>query len=541
MLRCLQRALDDPAAWHGQVNGRPLPTGSGDTEEDWRQILKWLQTCCAEHVNCKKPDPKVPLPTRVIDVGPADGSSEPRLLESKDLTGFYTTLSHCWGGKVSITTTTANTENHMHRIPISSMPKTFQDAVSVTRKLGVRYLWIDSLCIVQDSTIDWQEESAVMEATYRNGYLNISARGASNATVGCFFERPAEPPACCLQWVCEDCSDPACSLTGSIFVRSPERQTDSVRESPCDRRGWIFQEQILAPRVLYFEEDQIAWECCEVSLRQDGRFDDHALEQFGNFPNFKLALGLGATPCTSNNVDPRSHSWWAKIVDEYTRRTLTFTTDRLAALSGIAKAYERSTGKTYLAGNWQEELLSQLSWRRMGTNAMTIAQDQPSWSWVKMSGRTRFRTAPRPSDREAIACALVDVKVERNGSLNRFDNFARIEIALKGYVLRVRYKEMPDDELGFPGVSLFTTDGQQLGSLVSDDSDSKLLEVAELECVLLQKGVHATGIVITRAPGSGRIYHRVGLFLGHTRSDESGTYISVQRFLSAVQTVVTIE
>ncbi|KAJ4405768.1 hypothetical protein N0V91_005075 [Didymella pomorum] len=155
---------------------------------------------------------------------------------------------------------------------------------------------------------------------------------------------------------------------------------------------------------------------------------------------------------------------------------------------------------------------------------MTIAQDQPSWSWVKMS-----------------ACALVDVKVERNGSLNRFDNFARIEIALKGHVLRVRYEEMPDDELGFPGVSLFTTDGQQLGSLVSDDSDSKLLEVAELECVLLQKGVHATGIVITRAPGSGRIYHRVGLFLGHTRSDESGTYVSVQRFLSAVQTVVTIE
>lgn len=461
-------------------------------------------------------------------------------MESTGLTGSYTILSHCWGGEVPTTTTTENMEEHTRAIPTRSLPKTFQDAVLITRKVGVRYLWIDSLCIIQDSTADWQKESAVMEAIYRNGYLNISARGASNATVGCFFARAPEPPACRLKWTCEDCSEPECSLTGSIFVRSPSWQINSVRESPCDRRGWIFQEQILAPRVLYFGADQIAWECCESSLRQDGRFDDHALEQFGNFPNFKVALGLGAIPSTTYEVDPRSHSWWAKIVDEYTRRDLTYVSDRLAALSGVAKAYERSTGKVYLAGNWKEELLSQLSWRRIGEAAMTVSHDQPSWSWVKMSGRTRFRTAPRPSDREAAVCSLLDVRVERNQSLNRFDNFARIGIDLRGHFLRVQYKEVPDDDFDFSGLSIFTTGGQQLGSFVSDFFHSKCFENTELHCVLLQSGTYASGIVVVRTPGSQQIYQRVGLFTGHTRQDESGKYIAAEHFLSTEQTTVTI-
>lgn len=264
-----------------------------------------------------------------------------------------------------------------------------------------------------------------MEATYRNGYLNISARGLADASVGCFFKRPPEPSACRLRWICEDCLDLKCSLTGSIFVRIPDRQNGSVRESPCDRRGWIFQKQILAPHVLYFGEDQIAWKCCESSLRQDGRLDHHALMQFGSFPDFKVALGLCAMPSATKDVDSRSHSWWAKIVDEYTRRGLTYVTDRLAALSGVAKAYERSTGKAYLAGNRREELLSQLSCQRVGRASMAISQTQPSWSWVKMSGRARFRTAPRPSDRDAVACILVDARVERNDALNRFDSFAK--------------------------------------------------------------------------------------------------------------------
>lgn len=379
-----------------------------------------------------------------------------------------------------------------------------------------------------------------MEAIYRNGYLNISARGAADASVGCFFERPPEPSACRLRWTCEDCLDLKCSLTGSIFVRCPDRQSGSVRESPCDRRGWIFQEQILAPRVLYFGVDQIAWECCENSLRQDGRFDDHALMQFGNFPDFKVALGLSAIPSATKDVDSRSHSWWAKIVDEYTRRELTYGTDRLAALSGIAKAYERSTGKTYLAGNWKEELLSQLSWRRIGRASMTVSQNQPSWSWVKMSGRTRFRTAPRPSDKDAVACTLVDARIERNESLNRFDNFAKIEVDLRGHVLPVRYKEAPDDEFGFPGMNMFTRDDQQLGSLVSDVFHSKFLEDTDLECILLQSGIHATGIVIMRKPDSPQIYQRVGLLLGHTRSDNDGIYTAVQPFFLVEQTIVTI-
>lgn len=214
--------------------------------------------------------------------------------------------------------------------------------------------------------------------------------------------------------------------------------------------------------------------------------------------------------------------------------------DRLAALSGIAKAYERSTGKVYLAENWKEELLSQLSWRRIGKAATTLSHDQPSWSWVKMNGRTRFRTVLRPSDREAAVCSLLDVRVERNQSLNRFDNFARIEIDLRGHFLRVQYKEVPDDDFGFSDLSIFTTGDQQLGSFVSDFSHPKCFENTELHYILLQSGTHASGIVVVRTPGSEQIYQRVGLFTGHTRIDESRKYIAAEQFLSAEQTTLTI-
>ena len=126
---CLTHIGDDLAASHGpingRVNGRPLPTTPGDSTEDFAMIKQWLSTCCTEHSHCRKPDLEIPLPTRVIDVGPPDGSLEPVLLESKDMIGLYVTLSHCWGGRVASTTTSKNVEEHKCGIPMDIMEKHF--------------------------------------------------------------------------------------------------------------------------------------------------------------------------------------------------------------------------------------------------------------------------------------------------------------------------------------------------------------------------------------------------------------------------------
>jgi hypothetical protein len=129
---------------------------------------------------------KSTLPTRVVYVG--DGSREPYLYETSREDALYTALSHCWGGKknIHLTTKTADLEIRGESIPISTLPKTFADAVLLTRKLGIKYIWIDSLCIIQDDAEDWVRESARMAEVYQNAALTISADGAADGSQGLF-------------------------------------------------------------------------------------------------------------------------------------------------------------------------------------------------------------------------------------------------------------------------------------------------------------------------------------------------------------------
>lgn len=154
-----------------------------------RLAAHWLKTCTESHDQCKELRKNtVPLPSRVIDVGPPDGSQHPRLLESRDQIGEYVALSHCWGTAQVLTTTQRSMEKRLARIPLLTMPKTFRDAVRVVRMLEFRYLWIDSLCIIQDSDDDWAAEADQMGTVYQNATLTIAAVGATSASSGCFAD-----------------------------------------------------------------------------------------------------------------------------------------------------------------------------------------------------------------------------------------------------------------------------------------------------------------------------------------------------------------
>lgn len=491
--------------------------------------------CRDQHSLCRKPDQGTRLPTRVVDVGPADSSAEPFLYETSGSSGLYVTLSHCWGGKVSLTTTSKDIRIRKQSLPFSSLPKSFRDAVEVTRRLGIRYLWIDSLCIIQDSKEDWERESAMMESIYRHGYLNISARGAANSTVGLFFDRDPEPPLCRLNWICENCDE--CSMEGSIYIRSPTLQHANVRESHCDRRGWILQEQLLAARVLYFDTDQLAWECCETSVRQDGRADDNALSRFGNFSDFKIALGLGAVSHCTAVLNSSNFSWWAVIVKEYTRRNLTYMSDKLVALSGIARAYQKETGKTYIAGNWREELFESLLWYR-NCGKRTVAEKQPSWSWSKMGGSIGFAAGHRPRFAESMVATLQDVRVQSKDSLNPFDDVASAEIDLEGYIQRVVHKNISSMESKYDRLGIYSMCGLPLGSVIWDASDPPENSDNELYCILLTKDVYASGLILLSHPSKPGCFKRVGFFTARKKGGPQ--YESVTRFLSGDRRRITV-
>ena len=140
--------------------------------------------CLGHHATCRAECPQ--LPSRFIDVGEDTPLSHVTLRERKELDqlddGRYVALSHCWGQTPSLRTTRSTLADHKRGIALSELPQSFADAVAIVRLLGVRYLWIDSLCIVQDDEHDWQRESGAMSAIYRDAYLVLAAaRGASDA------------------------------------------------------------------------------------------------------------------------------------------------------------------------------------------------------------------------------------------------------------------------------------------------------------------------------------------------------------------------
>lgn len=156
------------------------------SEQTVQRLEEWLRSCIdrdGEHIHCPYfNEAQARLPTRVIDVGTEDNGKVKLLVSSEHQVGKYIALSHCWGGKTPVMTTTKNLQDHLQEI--SSLPQTFLEAALLTRVLGVRYLWIDSLCILQDSREDWEREAPLMASVYGNAYVTIAADVAKNTNAG---------------------------------------------------------------------------------------------------------------------------------------------------------------------------------------------------------------------------------------------------------------------------------------------------------------------------------------------------------------------
>jgi hypothetical protein len=187
----------------------------------WAIAQNWIATCIEHHPNCSPPDLNS-LPTRVIDVG----ESRPRLVDGAAKAERYTALSHCWGqGHHPLSRTTLSTMNDFRDgIDLSDLPATYRDAIEVTRRLDIQYIWIDSLCIIQDSVEDWEKEANNMGNYYQNCFLNISALDSPQSDTGFLMQRQ---------------SYPSVQLDGPWHLRPARRSWRRVfQESPLSRRAW---------------------------------------------------------------------------------------------------------------------------------------------------------------------------------------------------------------------------------------------------------------------------------------------------------------
>jgi hypothetical protein len=239
----------------------------------FKHLRAWLKRCDDDH-KCKGTIAKDSMPTRVIDIG-LEKNDLLTLRDSNQInTCSYVALSHCWGEyqageKERICTHAKNLNDRKRGFQVETLPKTFQDAVEVTRQLGQQYLWIDSICIEQslDKTVteDWKQESERMEIIFSSAYCTLAASLAKRSSDGFLRQRPSIPP---LQIETEG---------GDYLYVSAEigNFLEDTKVAPLNTRGWVLQERILSRRTIHFCEKQTYFECgkrvdCEnfISMRR---------------------------------------------------------------------------------------------------------------------------------------------------------------------------------------------------------------------------------------------------------------------------------
>ena len=350
----------------------------------------------------------------------------------------YMTLSHRWGNASFLKLKLTNLAELQTGFSVTDLPRTFQDAVVIARRLDCRYIWIDSLCIIQGSKEDWLYEAGLMGDVYANSLCNIAATWNLSSDDGCFGERNVADASDLVlrsKWA---------NLKPATFrVVNSRLWDDLVTSAPLNKRAWVVQERLLATRVLHFGRTQLAWEC-------------HELDACETYP-----AGLPPTQKTTHSVykgldpaidgkrlqsmgDARSapnlHAYhlWNKIVTAYTAGELTMPSDKLIAISGVAKRMKALADDEYLAGLWKSTLASGLLWmvnhgkQANGLPSTRAAQYRaPFWSWAALDGQI---VPGRPSV-EGILVSVEEARIDLQSTGNPFGQIKSGWIRLRGVLL----------------------------------------------------------------------------------------------------------
>ncbi|KAF2170602.1 hypothetical protein M409DRAFT_51613 [Zasmidium cellare ATCC 36951] len=343
-------------------------------------IRECIDQCWHQHPRCRNSSSSNFTPTRLIYIG--DTSDDIRLFEaaSTGLAFQWAALSHCWGGGDPFALKTGNMNTLLADIPIDELPATFKDAISVCRNLGIQYLWIDSLCIIQDDGQDWEREAAQMGMVYSEALVVISGGSSKNPDTPFLGPRDED-------WIPQkfDFLTPKTGSRVPVTVRrryasaAPLEQglhqppytsfwSHSYQKGPLYKRAWCFQESHLPTRNIHFSHGSIIFECQTHRRSED---------QLAPYPQlYSNVLG---------QVDDGAK--WRMIVQQYTSRQLTYASDKLPAISGVASLMPQASRTRYIAGLWEESLVLDLMWQANPAPKEVLAYPPdeltaPSWSWA---------------------------------------------------------------------------------------------------------------------------------------------------------------
>ena len=487
------------------------------SEPCWNLAKQWLSTCDTNHTRCKKNLSASPYhPTRLIEVAPLSSHSDDELhlrIADENSPGVpYMTLSHCWG-KSEFLKLTATTFQHLLDgfSGADTLSKTFQDAITICRELEVKYLWIDSLCIFQDSPEDWRYEAAQMGKVYGNSSCNIAATGASSDEEGCFRDRDVSLLQCIItsEWDNQN--------NGTWEIIPTDYWDARINRAPLNQRGWVMQERWLSPRVLHYGRDQILWECSELDACE-AYPGGLAKSLRGGLSGFKIDPELWK-PLEYRRQDdtvlsdPNSlyRSEWDSIVGKYSATSLTKGEDRLVAISGIAKRMQALLDDVYLAGLWRKDLASQLLWFVDSLAGLALPRPRPyrapSWSWASVDGQV---VGGDYRENDGILITVLDVGVTPVGT----DSTGQIKdgfIRLNGRLFAAELVRDP--------VSYFTlrVNSEDLEGLWSPDIELQALDTLIIYFLPIRPHSYENepcidGLVLQAAAQGNGTYERIGTY-----------------------------
>jgi hypothetical protein len=325
------------------------------------------------------------LPTRVLDIGTVT-SPKIVLIVPANVRADYVCLSYCWGGARFYKTTTDNIQKNQGGISPSDLPPAFNQAIQLVRTLGMRYLWIDALCIVQNDAGDWKFEASRMADVYANCTLTVSLTT---------LRSPLEIYG--LKTSRKQILDMVEINTQQHFPLISGKYSGSF---PLLERAWAFQERLLSPKIVHLGWHELHWECQKETICECGydsnehfqRIEFHQLiskkkKEQGSMQGSRMLDRIPALQILKGpSLDQTIVQMWRKLLEAYCSRKLTFQADKLLALSGIAEVVRRARKDDYLAGLWGRTLVVDLCWAAGITHISSSDRGSiytaPSWSWA---------------------------------------------------------------------------------------------------------------------------------------------------------------
>ncbi|KAH7065066.1 heterokaryon incompatibility protein-domain-containing protein [Macrophomina phaseolina] len=473
----------------------------------------WLSECFATHPKCPKTILS-PLPKRLVDVGClGDADDLVRLWLNPSLTneeesykgpyGRYVALTYCWGTRAFTTLTPESQASMVRGIDVAKIPQTIRDAIRITRLLGIRYLWVDSLCIFQGTSAqarrDWTEQSQQMANVYKNATLTIGSDTAEDAYQGFEYADGSINESLALlpsTWSSLKTNNP-------MFI-GPDGVQAGVPFPKLHTRGWTFQERLLSTRYFTFGSEGMFWECTQVR-QYDNACLWHSYEE--------LSQKLPESPTFDD---------WHFLLGEYSDKQLTKSEDRLVALAGLRAHFLRLRGvqDTDLAGLWRSNLSWDLLWDlRFGCRNDSISM-APSWSWTSTCSPVSWSFAGcwRTEHVCHSECAsIVDATAKSHSIGPTFKIEGRIK--LSGFVSKA--KSITGDPREFTNIAIV----DELENTVYADFDggssylTKLRLTSEVGnvassifCVQLHNNPGCIGLLAEATDGTCTEFRRIGIY-----------------------------